>query len=195
MAQHAVSKGLIKVSGFLLLLISLGGCMPGTIATTVGTGVVIEEKKRYEHMHKVEAAVADYVRDHAESPCQNGEDRVMDSAVEIIEKHRLTGFNEVMDRLNDIYQSTEQPEQVRAAALYNMAVLHSRKGGMNKVYARESFKQLYVEFPDHYRCIFAETEWRDTMIQKQLLYPGESLEQFIKDAERDIQRRQSAETS
>lgn len=69
-----------------------------------------------------------------------------------------------------------------------MAVLHSRRGGENTVLAREYFKRLYVEFPNHYRCIFADTEWRDAMIRKQLLLPGETVEEFLEDARRDVER-------
>ena len=44
--------------------------------------------------------------------------------------------------------------------------------------------------PDHYRCIFADTEWRNAMIEKQLLYPGETVASFLQDAQEDVQKRQ-----
>ena len=166
----------------------ISGCMPGTIETAVGTGIIYEQKQRYAYQHEVEAKVDEYIRDHADSPCRNGEDRVIDSAVEIIKTYRLSGFNEVLERLDTLYRDPAQPEGVRAAALYNMAVLHSRRGGENTVLAREYFKRLYVEFPNHYRCIFADTEWRDAMIRKQLLLPGETVEEFLEDARRDVER-------
>ncbi|QSP96563.1 hypothetical protein LPB19_12130 [Marinobacter salinisoli] len=168
--------------------------MPGTLATAVGTGTVVEQKNKYEYQHEVERAVDRYIADHANSPCTNGEDEVIGSAVEILKRHRLTGYGEVMDRLNGIYSDPTQKESVRAAALYNMAVLNSRKLEPNRAQAREYFKQLYVEFPDQYRCIFAESEWRDTMIEQQLLLPGETVESFLEDAKKDIQKRQEGTT-
>lgn len=181
--------GTRMVAGALLPLV-LSACMPGTIETAVGTGIVLEQERKYEYQHNVERAVDLYIADHADSPCTNGEDRVLDSAVDIIKEYRLSGFKEVMERLETIYRDPTQADSVRAAALYNMAVLHSRNDPPNKARAREYFKRLYVEFPDHYRCIFDESEWRDSMIKKQLLLPGETVESFLEDAQRDVERRQ-----
>lgn len=169
----------------------LGACvpLPGTVATAVGTGTVIEQKSKYEHQHEVERAVDAYIADHADSPCTNGEDEVVGAAVEILKRHRLTGYDEVMDRLNDIYADESQADNVRAAALYNMAVLNSRKLEPNRAQAREYFKRLYMEYPDEYRCIFAESEWRDSMIEQQLLMPGETVESFLEDARKDVESR------
>lgn len=167
-SRNRVNYFILPIVFFIFSLIS--GCMPGTIETAVGTGIIYEQKQRYAY------------------PCRNGEDRVIDSAVEIIKTYRLSGFNEVLERLDTLYRDPAQPEGVRAAALYNMAVLHSRRGGENTVLAREYFKRLYVEFPNHYRCIFADTEWRDAMIRKQLLLPGETVEEFLEDARRDVER-------
>lgn len=183
-------KGKSLIVG-LLLPWALTACMPGTIETAVGTGIVLEQERKYEYQHNVERAVDLYIADHADSPCTNGEDRVLDSAVEIIKKYRLSGFKEVVERLETIYRDPQQTDSVRAAALYNMAVLHSRNEPPNKARAREYFKRLYIEFPDHYRCIFEESEWRDLMIEKQLLLPGETVESFLEDAERDIEQRQA----
>ncbi|WP_246166773.1 hypothetical protein [Marinobacter salinexigens] len=185
--------GKVGSTGIALLFfsISLTACMPGTIETAVGTGIILEQESKYDHQHKVERAVDLYIADHADSPCTSGEDRVLDSAVEIIKDYRLSGFDEVMERLEAIYRDETQADSVRAAALYNMAVLHSRNEPPNKARAREYFKRLYIEFPDHYRCIFEESEWRDSMIRKQLLLPGETVESFLEDAEQDIGRRQA----
>lgn len=172
----------------------MAGCMPGTIETAVGTGFVYEQKQNYAHQHDVEKAVDAYIKDHADSPCENGEDRVIDSAVEIIKKYRLTGFDEVLGRLETIYKDQSQPDAVRAAALYNMAILHSRRDeGADRVIAREYFKRLYVEFPNHYRCIFEDSAWRDRMIEKQLLLPGETVESFLEEARKEVEARQSKE--
>jgi hypothetical protein len=165
--------------------------MTGTIETVVGTGIVYDQKRSYEYQHDVERAVDRYIEDHANSPCSNGEDRVIDSGVEVIKRYRLSGFNEVIERLDTIYNDKEQPENVRAAALYNMAVLNSRKLEPNKPKAREYFKRLYIEFPDHYRCVFEDSQWRDAMIEQQLLMPGETVESFLKDAKKDIEQRKS----
>lgn len=171
---------------FLLAPWFLSGCMPGTIETVVGTSVVYEQKQKYAHQREVERAVDRYIADHARSPCENGEDRVLESAVEILKQYRLTGYQEVMERLGDIYRDPGQEEGVRAAALYNMAVLNSRKLEPDKALAREYFKRLYVEFPDHYRCIFEETPWRDAMIEQQLLLPGETVDSFLESARKEI---------
>ncbi|RCW63481.1 hypothetical protein DET61_11833 [Marinobacter nauticus] len=166
----------------------VGGCMPGTIATGVGTGFVYEQKQDHKHRHEVERAVDQYVEDHANSPCRHGEDRVMESAAEILKEYRLTGLKEVLGRLDKIYQDESQPDHIRAGALYNMAVLQSRRKEPNKVLAREYFKRLYVEFPNEYRCIFEESDWRDSMIEQQLLLPGETVESFLRDAKADVER-------
>lgn len=179
------------LSALMLASLLLTGCMTGTIPTVVGTGVVYEQKQKYEHQHEVERAVDRYIADHADSPCTQGEDRVLEPAVEILKNYRATGYGEVMDRLGAIYQDESQEEGVRAAALYNMAVLNSRKREPNKALAREYFKRLYVEFPNQYRCIFDESEWRDNMIEEQLLTPGETVESFLEDARKDAQRRQA----
>ena len=178
------------VAGSLALAGMVAGCMPGTIATGVGTGFVYEQKQDHKHRHEVERAVDQYVQDHASSPCRHGEDRVMESATEILREYRLTGVNEVLSRLERIYKDDSQPDQVRAGALYNMAVLESRRKEPNKVWAREYFKRLYVEFPNEYRCIFAESDWRDSMIEQQLLLPGETVESFLRDAREDVEHMQ-----
>ncbi|WP_305895285.1 hypothetical protein [Marinobacter sp. MDS2] len=167
----------------------LTGCMPGTIATTVGTGYVYEQKQDQKYKHDVERAVDQYQQDHANSPCQHGEDRVMEPAIKIIKEHRLTGMNEVIERLGTIYQDQTLADNVRAGALYNIAVLESRRKPANKAKARDHYKQLYAEFPNEYRCIFEESQWRDEMIKKQLLLPGESVDSFLEDARRDAERR------
>ncbi|HLV77020.1 MAG TPA: hypothetical protein VKY53_03710 [Marinobacter sp.] len=164
------------------------GCMTGTIATGVGTGLVYDQKQDHEHRHEVERKVDRYLQDHASSPCQHGEDRILASATEILKEHRLTGMNEVLSRLERIYRDEEQPDRIRAGALYNMAVLESRREDPNKARARDYFKRLYVEFPNEYRCIFEESEWRDGMIEQQLLLPGETVESFLEDARRDVER-------
>lgn len=178
------------VAGSLALAGMVAGCMPGTIATGVGTGFVYEQKQDHKHRHEVDRAVDQYVQDHASSPCQHGEDRVMESATEILREYRLTGVKEVLSRLERIYKDDSQPDQVRAGALYNMAVLESRRKEPNKVRAREYFKRLYVEFPNEYRCIFAESDWRDSMIEQQLLLPGETVESFLRDAREDVEHMQ-----
>ncbi|WP_262492519.1 hypothetical protein [Marinobacter sp. AL4B] len=167
----------------------LAGCMPGTIATTVGTGYVYEQKQDQEYKHGVERAVDQYQRDHANSPCQHGEDRIMEPAIRIIKDHRLTGVNEVIERLDTIYQDQALPDNVRAGALYNIAVLESRRKPPSRAKARDHFKQLYTEFPNEYRCIFEESQWRDEMIKKQLLLPGETVDSFLEDARREAERR------
>ncbi|RMJ06358.1 hypothetical protein DOQ08_01045 [Marinobacter litoralis] len=167
----------------------LAGCMPGTIATTVGTGYVYEQKQDQKYKHDVERAVDQYQQDHADSPCQHGEDRIMEPAIKIIKEHRLTGVHEVLERLDTIYKDSTQPDNVRAGALYNMAVLESRRKSPNKAKARDHFKQLYAQFPSEYRCIFEESEWRNQMIQKQLLLPGETVDSFLENARRDAERR------
>ncbi|WP_029653524.1 hypothetical protein [Marinobacter daepoensis] len=164
------------------------GCMPGTIATGVGTGFVYEQKQDHKHRHDVERAVDQYIEDHANSPCKHGEDRVMESAAEILKEYRLTGLNEVLGRLEKIYLDETQPDGIRAGALYNMAVLQSRRKEPDKVLAREYFKRLYVEFPNDYRCIFEESDWRDSMIEQQLLLPGETVESFLRDAQQDVEQ-------
>lgn len=169
----------------------LAGCMPGTIATTVGTGYVYEQKQDQKYKHDVERAVDQYQQDHANSPCQHGEDRIMEPAIKIIKEHRLTGVNEVIERLDTIYNDHSLPDNVRAGALYNMAVLESRRKHPNKGKARDYFKQLYAEFPNEYRCIFVESDWRDRMIEKQLLLPGETVDSFLEDARRDAERRRA----
>ena len=171
---------------FLLTPWFLSGCMPGTIETVVGTSVVYEQKQKHVHQREVERAVDRYIADHARSPCENGEDRVLESAVEILKQYRLTGYQQVMERLEAIYRDPAQKEAVRAAALYNMAVLNSRKLEPDKALAREYFKRLYVEFPDHYRCIFEETPWRDAMIEQQLLLPGETVDSFLESARKEV---------
>ncbi|WP_372965361.1 hypothetical protein [Marinobacter sp.] len=170
--------------------VALSGCLPGTIATTVGTGYVYEQKQDHKYKHDVERAVDQYLIDHANSPCKNGEERVMESAIEIIKEHRLTGVDDVIDRLTSIYNDDSQPDNIRAGALYNIAVLESRRQSPNKARARDNFKQLYVEFPNEYRCIFEESEWRNQMIEQQLLLPGETVDSFLEDALRDVERRQ-----
>lgn len=175
----------------LLMTWFMSGCMPGTIETAVGTGFVYQQEQKYAHQHEVERAVDLYIADHAESPCKNGEDRVLESAVEILKRYRLSGYDEVMGRLDTIYGDPAQPDGVRAAALYNMAVLNSRKLDPNKARAREYFKRLYVEFPNHYRCIFDDSDWRDSMIEQQLLMPGETVESFLENAREDIEKRQN----
>lgn len=162
--------------------------MPGTIATGVGTGFVYEQKQDHKHRHEVERAVDQYVEDHANSPCTHGEDGVMESAAEILKEYRLTGLKEVLNRLDAIYHDEQLPDHIRAGALYNMAVLQSRRKEPNKILAREYFKRLYVEFPDEYRCIFEESDWRDSMIEQQLLLPGETVESFLKEAKEDVER-------
>ncbi len=169
----------------------LAGCMPGTIATTVGTGYVYEQKQDQKYKHDVERAVDQYQQDHANSPCQHGEDRIMEPAIKIIKEHRLTGIKEVIERLDTIYKDQTLSDQVRAGALYNMAVLESRRKSPNKAKARDHFKQLYAQFPGEYRCIFEESEWRDQMIEKQLLLPGETVDSFLEDARRDAERRRA----
>jgi hypothetical protein len=189
--KHATLQRRIQHLLFPLLVAgTLSACMPGTVETAVGTGFVYSEKQNYAHQHEVERAVDRYIADHANSPCAHGEDRVMESGVEILKRYRLSGFDEVIDRLNTIYKDPDQPRNVRAAALYNMAVLNSRKLEPNKPRAREYFKRLYVEFPNQYRCIFEESEWRDSMIRQQLLLPGETVESFLEDAEKDVRQRE-----
>ncbi|MAZ06231.1 hypothetical protein [Marinobacter sp. SS8-8] len=181
----------------LVVLLSLGpllaGCMPGTIETVAGTAFIWEQKQDYKHKNEVDRAVDKYVRDHAESPCKYDEDRVMTSAVEILKKYRLTGLEEVYKRLEGIYEDESQPDNVRAGALYNMAVLQSRRHAPKKILARELFKQLYIEFPNEYRCIFKATEWRDSMIEQQLLLPGETVESFLREAAEDIEKRKGVQ--
>lgn len=190
-APETVNRArLFSVLTLTATLFFLSGCMPGTIETAVGTGFVYEQKQDHKHRHEVERAVDEYLADHANSPCTHGEDQVMESAVEILKEYRLSGFNEVIGRLETIYHDENQPDNVRAGALYNMAVLQSRRKQPNKTLAREYFKKLYVEFPDDYRCIFEESDWRDAMIQQQLLLPGETVESFLEDARKDIEERQ-----
>ncbi|MFV8572539.1 hypothetical protein ACNQ6O_15150 [Marinobacter sp. SBS5] len=184
--SHAKTKLSLVVMACTL---TFGGCMPGTIATTVGTGYVYEQKQDQKYKHNVERAVDQYQQDHAGSPCQHGEDRIMEPAIKIIKEHRLTGVNEVIERLDTIYKNESLSENVRAGALYNIAVLESRRKYPNKAKARDRFKQLYAEFPNEYRCIFEKSEWRDEMIKKQLLLPGETVDSFLKDARRDAERR------
>jgi hypothetical protein len=174
----------------LLVAGTVSACMPGTVETAVGTGFIYDQKQNYAHQHEVERAVDRYVADHANSPCTRGEDRVVESGVEVLKRYRLSGFDEVIERLDTIYNDPGQPNNVRAAALYNMAVLYSRKLEPNKARAREYFKRLYVEFPNQYRCIFEDSEWRDSMIKQQLLMPGETVESFLEDAERDVKQRE-----
>jgi hypothetical protein len=176
----------------LLSLAFVSGCapLPGTLTAAAGTGVVYSHEQRMKYEKEVQRSVNRYIADHADSPCTHGEDRVMESAVKVLKNHSLTGYSEVMGRLETIYEDTSHKAGIRAAALYNMAVLQSRKLEPNQPRAREYFKRLYVEFPDHYRCIFADTEWRNSMIEKQLLYPGETVESFLKDAQEDVQKRQ-----
>lgn len=190
MTAHRTCSKAPLAAVFTVLSLALAGCMPGTVATTVGTGYVYEQKQDHKYKHDVDRAVDSYLNDHAKSPCRHGEDQVMESAVDIIKEHRLTGVNEVINRLDSIYQDKSQPDNVRAGALYNMAVLESRRRAPNKARARDHFKQLYVEFPNEYRCIFEESDWRDAMIEKQLLLPGETVDSFLEDAQRDIERRQ-----
>ncbi len=190
MTAHPMFPKAPLVAALTVLSLAMTGCMPGTVATTVGTGYVYEQKQDHKYKHDVERAVDNYLEDHANSPCTQGEDRVMASAIEIIKEHRLTGVNEVINRLDTIYRDQTQPDNVRAGALYNMAVLESRRKMPNKARARDHFKQLYVEFPNEYRCIFEESEWRDAMIEKQLLLPGETVDSFLEDAIKDIEQRQ-----
>ncbi|HTN34957.1 MAG TPA: hypothetical protein VL091_13195 [Marinobacter sp.] len=188
--MHATLRKQIRNLLFPILISgAIYGCMPGTIETVVGTGYVYDQKRSHEYKNDVDRAVGKYIADHANSPCTNGEDRVIESGVDVIKNFRLSGFDEVIERLNAIYSDSEQPDNVRAAALYNMAILNSRKLEPNKARAREYFKQLYVEFPDQYRCVFEASEWRDSMIEQQLLMPGETVESFLEDAQKDVERR------
>jgi len=175
----------------LIACLVFAGCapLPGTITTIVGTGTVYTQGQKHKYQREVGKAVDRYIADHAESPCAHGEDKVLESAVDVLKRHNLSGYEEVMARLEVIYQDSAQEQGVRAAALYNMAILNSRKLEPNKPRAREYLKRLYIEFPNHYRCIFDESAWRDSMIEQQLLYPGETVESFLEDAERDIERR------
>lgn len=180
-----------------LAVFSLGfasGCapLPGTLTVAAGTGTVYSHEQRMNYENEVDGAVSRYIADHADSPCTHGEDKVMESAVKVLKSHSLTGYSEVIGRLESIYKDDAQKESVRAAALYNMAVLNSRRLEPDKPRAREYFKRLYVEYPDHYRCIFEDTQWRDMMIEKQLLYPGETVQSFLKDAREDVQKRQES---
>lgn len=176
----------------LLSLAFASGCapLPGTLTVAAGTGTVYSHEQRMKYEKEVQRSVNRYIEDHADSPCTHGEDKVMESAVKVLKNHSLTGYSEVMRRLESIYDDRSHQQGIRAAALYNMAVLQSRKLEPNKPRAREYFKRLYVEFPDHYRCIFADTEWRNAMIEKQLLYPGETVASFLQDAQEDVQKRQ-----
>lgn len=187
---HAILRGQIKNLLFPIMISGVVcGCVPGTIETVAGTGFIYDQKKSREYQHDVERIADRYIADHAKSPCSHGEDKVIESGVDAIKRYRLSGFDDVIERLDTIYSNPEQPEDIRAGALYYMAVLNSRKIEPNKARAREYFKQLYVEFPDQYQCVFEESEWRDSMIEQQLLMPGETVDSFLKDAKRDVERR------
>jgi len=181
----------------LITFLMFAGCapLPGTITTVVGTGTVYSQEQKHKYQREVGKAVDRYIADHAESPCAHNEDKVLESAVDVLKRHHLSGYEEVMARLEVIYQDPAQEESVRAAALYNMAVLNSRKLEPNKPRAREYFERLYIEYPNHYRCIFEASAWRDSMIEQQLLYPGETVESFLEDAKKDVQRRSESEPS
>lgn len=106
-SRNRVNYFILPIVFSMFSLVS--GCMPGTIETAVGTGIIYEQKQKYAYQHEVEAKVDEYIRDHADSPCRNGEDRVIDSAVEIIKTYRLSGFNEVLERLDTLYRDPAQP--------------------------------------------------------------------------------------
>lgn len=170
---------------------ALAGCNPvATLGTAAGTTYATEMKQRQIYQQKVRKLVEEYAREHQDSPCQNGEDRVIQAGVEVLENDRYYGFEEVTERLETIYRDESNSSEVRAGALYYTAVLYTRSPyNSNKVLATNYFLKLYTEFPNQYRCIFEESEWRDKMIRKHLLLPGETMAEFKARMESQLQGR------
>lgn len=165
---------------FITLLFSslLSGChMLGLGTTTIGVGALHEELERERFRAKLDNEAQEYLRDHANSPCTNDEDKVMPYLLDYIEaKGRRNGVDKAIKHLNAIYEETANSDDVRAAALYHIAVLYLRRPDNNPYLGVDYLKRIHDEFPGKYDCIFADTPWRQEMIKK-LGIPADAIPQ------------------
>lgn len=149
-----------------LVATTLSGCVgTGLTAASVGSLHMELEKERYQKALSAEAEA--YMVDHANSPCTNDEDRIIPEIVEYMEQQgRRKGVQKALDRLQEIYEDTNNNDDVRASALYHMAVIYMRKQPPNHYLGIEALKKINAEFPGKYSCIFEDTPWREQMIKK-----------------------------
>ncbi|ARU54581.1 MAG: hypothetical protein MI864_16065 [Pseudomonadales bacterium] len=162
-------KSLIGNSVLVLaLMVALSSCgIIGVASTATGVGVLHTELEKERFSDRLDDAAQAYLKDHANSPCTNDEDKVMpELLVYIKEQGKRHGVDRAIKRLNAIYEDETYSEDVRASALYHIAVIHFRKEYSNPRLGVHYLVKIHDEFPGEYQCIFEDTPWRREMIKK-----------------------------
>ncbi len=156
---------MLRVLLVVILMFNLSGCI-GSFSTAAGVTAVVEKKKKEHQNEVVDFTSSQYLNDHANSPCTNNEDKIMPTLVEYVKDHYLRGVDKAIKRLNTIYMDTSKSDEVRASALYNIAVQNFRREDNNPYLGVNYLKKINDEFPGQYDCIFTDTPWRQHMIEK-----------------------------
>lgn len=158
-------EGLLRGLLGLAVAVVLSACVSGAI-TTANVGVLHYELEKERFKERLGDEAQEYLKDHANSPCTHDEDAIMPELVDFIREKGKKGPDIAIKRLESIADDSTYPDDVRASALYHMAVIQFRRPEPNHYLAIEYLKRINREYPGKYQCIFEDTPWRRHMEQK-----------------------------
>ncbi len=140
--------------GILLLLsLALSGCFFSAAVGVTDVAIIERTKQKHEFIHAMEDGYAKYQKDWENSECPRKEYAVSPKIVEYAKSRPPYGLDAAIDMLMDIYNDESQTTDVRAHALYHVAVAYMRRRESNYEIAEDYLKTLRDDFPGTHDCV------------------------------------------
>ncbi|MAL97564.1 MAG: hypothetical protein CL583_03845 [Alteromonadaceae bacterium] len=147
--------GVILVAG---TVVSLAGCAAGAITGTTyaagGAAATAAHRERQAFKKKLGKDYQEYQDLFAAASCDPDEYQIGPTIMESLEDSPpiKDGFEETQETLEKIYNNPEVERDVRAHALYLIALTEAEKEDGSRQKARKLLRQVKQEFPGTHDC-------------------------------------------
>lgn len=152
--QRALAGILVTVVAAALLQGCAGAPLFGSVYGAAGTAAAVLHKKRQEFRANLNRDYNVYKDILAAAECKPKEYEISPEIMEYLENSapQEDGFAEAQDLLIGIYQDETLTTNVRAHALYLMALTEAEKEGGSTEKARAYLRRVKKEFPGTHDC-------------------------------------------
>lgn len=147
---------ILVILGFAALILQgcAGGVVTGSVYTVSGVAAAKLHKKRQAFRENLGKDYANYQALFSSSGCNPEQYQISPKIIEYLEDSAPTddGYAEAQDILLGIYQDQTLSRNVRAHALYLVALTEAQKEDGSRAQARDYLRLIKSEFPGTHDC-------------------------------------------